>query len=75
MYLVALILTSFAVGGFCADEPHRLESLEEPVFGIEFSMQNIMISFALPGGHARGLASVNGDLAYRHLMGSYFEVL
>lgn len=74
MFLIALILTGFAVGGLCADEPHQVKSLEEPVFGIEFSMENIMISFAPPGGHAKGLATVKGDIAYQNLIGSYFEI-
>lgn len=74
MYLVALILTALAVSGLCEDEPHQPRSLEEPAFGIEFSMDNIIISSAPPGGHARGLAAVKGDIAYEHLIGSYFEI-
>lgn len=74
MFLIALILTGFAVGSLCADEPHQPRSLEEPVFGIEFSMENIMISFAPSDGHVRGLAAVKGDIAYQNLMGSYLEI-
>jgi hypothetical protein len=37
-------------------------------------MENIMISFAPPGGQATGLATVRGDIAYQNLMGSYFEI-
>ena len=74
MHLVALILTALAVAGFCADEPHPPRSLEESAFGIEFSMENIMISFAPPGGHTTGLVAVKGNIAYQNLMMSYFEL-
>jgi hypothetical protein len=74
MYLVALILTTLAIGGFCANNSHPSKSLEEPVFGIEFAMENIMISVALPDRPVEGLATVKGDIAYRNLMESYLEL-
>jgi len=78
MYLIALTLTTLAVhvGGFCANASHPPASLEaEPVFGIEFSTENIMISVALPGrNHVKGLATVKGNKGYQNLMESYFEL-
>jgi hypothetical protein len=74
MYLVALILTTLAIGGFCTNHSHSPKSLEEPVFGIEFSTANIMISVALPNRPVEGLAIVKGDIAYQKLMESYFEL-
>jgi hypothetical protein len=74
MCLITLILTTLAVGGFCTNDSHPSKSLEEPAFGIEFSMENIMISVTLPGGDAKGLAAVTGDIAYQNLMESYSEL-
>jgi hypothetical protein len=75
MYLIALILTTMVVGSFCVNDSRPPTSLgEEPVFGIELSMENIIISVAFPHGHAKGLAAVKGDKAYQTLMESYFEL-
>jgi hypothetical protein len=67
--LAALLVTKVSTA-----ELHKQEGSEQPAFGIEFSMENILISFAPPGGHARGLASVKGNEAYRDLLYSHFEL-
>jgi hypothetical protein len=67
--LAALLVTKVSTA-----ELHKQEGSEQPAFGIEFSMENILISFAPPGGHARGLASVKGNEAYRDLLYNYFEL-
>lgn len=74
MYLVAgLVLVSASVAAASA-EPDQPSLLSEPAFGIEFSMENIMVSFVLPNGHPKGLVAVKGDAAYHHLMMSYYEL-
>lgn len=74
MYSIALIMTALAASALVEDKPHQPRSSEEPVFGIAFSMENIMMSVALPGGHEKGLAAVKGDRAYQNLMMSYYEL-
>jgi hypothetical protein len=68
------VLITLAAAGFCEAESHQSPVLGEPAFGIEFSLENIKISFAPPNGKAKGLASIAGDLAYQDLMYSYFEL-
>jgi hypothetical protein len=74
MRLVA-ILAALATFGLCVAEIHQSPVHEEPAFGIEFSEENIKISFASPNSKAaKGLASIKGDEAYRDLMYSYFAL-
>lgn len=72
------LLTALGAVGFCtaleATELHQRELSGEPVFGIEFSTEKIRISFAPAGGHAQGLATINGDTSYRLLMESYYTL-
>ena len=70
MHPIAM-LAALALFGICVT---GLEGPDEPAFGIEFSMENIKISFVPPGGHAMGLASVKGNEPYRDLLYSYFEL-
>ena len=74
MYLIAIMLTALTASGVCANEPHQPRSSEEPVYGIEISIDTIKLSVALPGGHAGGLATIKGDNAYQNLMMSYYEL-
>jgi hypothetical protein len=75
MHLIAVVLAALAACGFCTEVPHHPGSHNEPAFGIEFSIDNIMISFVPPGGYeAISLAAVEGDTAYQWLMESYFEL-
>jgi hypothetical protein len=73
MHIIAK-LAALAVFGSCIAESHQSPLLGEPAFGIEFSLENIKISFAPPNGSAKGLASIKGGLAYQDLMYSYFEL-
>lgn len=73
MQFTAVLITLIA-SDLCAAQTLQLRAPEEPVFGIEFSMENIVISFVPPGGQAIGLASVKGNEAYQDLMYSYFEL-
>lgn len=71
---LAAVLTVLALFGSCVARLHDSRARGEPVFGIEFSTENIIVSFVLPGGRARGIASVKGNEAYRELMYGYFEL-
>lgn len=66
------VLTVLVMSRLCAAaelaEQHQPEPVEEPVFGIGFSLENVIISFAPPGGYAEGLATIEGDEAYQDLM-------
>jgi hypothetical protein len=73
MHFIAMLIV-FTAAGLCVAESHQSRGLEEPTFGIEFSEENIKISFASPNSKAKGLASIKGDEAYRDLMYSYFAL-
>jgi len=74
MYSIAIILIALITGGFCATDPHRINILAEPAFGMEFSTEHIMISFVAFDGHPKELAAVKGDKAYHFLMESWYEL-
>lgn len=73
MHLTAVSIT-LAAASLCVAESHQPPVREEPAFGIEFSEENIRISFASPNSKAKGLVSIKGDEAYRDLMYSYFAL-
>jgi hypothetical protein len=61
MYLVALALTALVAGGLCTDKPIQPRVIEGHVFGIEFSIDKITISFVSFGSHeVKSLAAVQG---------------
>jgi hypothetical protein len=71
---LAAVLAILALFGSCVAGLHDSRARGESVFGIEFSTENIIVSFVPPGGRARGIASVKGNEAYRDLMHGYFEL-
>jgi hypothetical protein len=73
MHLIATVAT-LAISRLCVAEPNQSSALGEPAFGIEFSMENVKISFVPSGSHTKGLASVKGNETCRDLMYSYFEL-
>jgi hypothetical protein len=68
------VLIALIASCFCAAEILQSRALKEPVFGVEFCMETLKISFIPPDGNATGLASIRGKEAYQDLMYSYFEL-
>lgn len=65
-------LATFSVCVFASAPELHQRDVVEPVFGIELSMENIRISFATPGEHAKSLATVKGGPLYEDLMTTYY---
>lgn len=74
-FLIGLTLASMLGWTACSlAGPQQPGPHEEPAFGIEFSMENIIISFIPPVGRATGLAIVKGARQYQDLMLRYWEL-
>lgn len=72
--LLMLALGSFGTMAKSSTELGKPGPLKEPAFGIEFSPENIIVSFAPAGSRPEELVSVRGNNAYRNLMHSYLEL-